>query len=59
MPTKVKVYAEKAGVLRIKLPFKTYVVKDVPAGTVKMGNDGVAEVSLKKQQTIVFENGYE
>ncbi|TCD21804.1 hypothetical protein EZ456_18740 [Pedobacter psychrodurus] len=59
VPTKVKVYAEKAGVLRIKLPFKTYVAKDVPAGSVKMGDDGIAEVNLKKQQTIVFENGYE
>lgn len=59
MPTKVKVYAEKAGVLRIKLPFKTYVVKNLPVGTVKMGDDGIAEVNLKKQQTIVFENGYE
>jgi len=59
VPTKVKVYAEKAGVLRIKLPFKTYVVRDIPAGSVKMGDDGIAEVSLKKRQTIVFENGYE
>jgi alpha-L-fucosidase 2 len=59
VPTKVKVYAEKAGVLRIKLPFKTYVVKDLPAGTVKMGEDGIAEVKLKKRQTITFENGYE
>jgi alpha-L-fucosidase 2 len=59
VPTKVKVYAEKAGILRIKLPFKTYVVKNLPAGTVKMGDDGIAEVSLKKQQTITFENGYE
>jgi len=59
VPTKVKVYAEKAGILRIKLPFKTYVVRDMPVGSVKMGDDGIAEVNLKKQQTIVFENGYE
>jgi alpha-L-fucosidase 2 len=59
VPTKVKVYAEKAGVLRIKLPFKTYVVRDMPAGSVKMGDDGIAEVNLEKKQTIVFENGYE
>jgi len=59
VPTKVKVYAEKAGVLRIKLPFKTYVVRDIPVEIVKMGDDGIVEVSLKKRQTIVFENGYE
>jgi alpha-L-fucosidase 2 len=59
VPTKVKVYAEKAGILRIKLPFKTFVLKDLPAGSVKMGADGIAEVNLKKQQTITFENGYE
>ncbi|KQM77236.1 hypothetical protein ASE74_18505 [Pedobacter sp. Leaf216] len=59
VPTWVKISAEQGGVLRIKLPFKTFVVKDFPAGTVKMGDDGVAVVSLKKQQVIVFENGYE
>jgi alpha-L-fucosidase 2 len=59
VPTKVKVYAEKAGLLRIKLPFKTYIVKDLPAESVKMRDDGIAEVNLKKQQSIVFENGYE
>lgn len=59
VPTTVKVYAEKAGVLRIKLPFKTYVVRDIPAESVKMGDDGIAEVNLEKKQTIVFENGYE
>ncbi|TBO35960.1 glycosyl hydrolase family 95 catalytic domain-containing protein [Pedobacter kyonggii] len=59
VPTKVKVYAEKAGVLRIKLPFKTYVVRGLPVGSEKMGDDGIAEVNLKKRQTIVFENGYE
>lgn len=59
VPTRVKIYAEKAGLLRIKLPFKTYVVKNLPAGLVKMDNDGIMEVNLKKQQTVTFENGYE
>ena len=59
VPMQVKVYAEKAGVLSIKLPFKTYVVKNLPAATVKMGDDGIAKVYLRKQQTIIFENGYE
>ncbi|MGM9479434.1 glycosyl hydrolase family 95 catalytic domain-containing protein [Pedobacter sp. GSP4] len=59
VPISVKIYAEKAGLLRIKLPFKTYVVKNLPAGSVKMGNDGIAEIKLKQKQTILFENGYE
>ncbi len=59
VPTQVKIYAEKAGLLRIKLPFRTYVVKNFPAGFVKMDNDGIIEVNLKKQQSITFENGYE
>ncbi|WP_344850476.1 glycosyl hydrolase family 95 catalytic domain-containing protein [Pedobacter jeongneungensis] len=59
VPTQVKIYAEKAGLLRIKLPFKTYVVRNLPAGLIKMGDGGIAEVNLKKQQTVTFENGYE
>ena len=59
VPKEVKIYAEKAGLLRVKLPFKTYVVKNLPAGSVKMGNDGIAEINLKLKQTITFENGYE
>jgi len=59
VPAKVKIYAEKGGLLRVKLPFKTYVVKDVPAASVKMGDDGIAEIKLKPKQTVTFENGYE
>lgn len=59
VPAKVKIYAEKGGLLRVKLPFKTYVAKDVPAGSVKMGDDGIAEIKLKAKQTVTFENGYE
>ncbi|MBO9675107.1 MAG: glycoside hydrolase N-terminal domain-containing protein [Sphingobacteriaceae bacterium] len=59
VPTKVKVYAEKEGLLRIKLPFKTYVVRDLPTESVKMGDDGIVEVKLKAKQAVTFENGYE
>jgi len=59
VPAKVKIYAEKGGLLRVKLPFKTYIVKDVPAASVKMGDDGIAEIKLKPKQTVTFENGYE
>lgn len=59
VPTQVKIHAEKAGILRIKLPFKTYVVKNMPAGSIKMTDDGILQVNLKKQQSITFENGYE
>jgi alpha-L-fucosidase 2 len=59
VPAKVKIYAEKGGLLRVKLPFKTYVVKDVPAASVKMGDDGIAGIKLKPKQTVTFENGYE
>lgn len=57
--TEVNVFAEKAGLLRIRLPFKTYVVKGVPAETVKTDSDGLTTVKLKQKQNITFENGYE
>jgi len=59
VPVKVKIYAEKGGILRVKLPFKTYVAKDLPPGSIKMRTDGIAEVKLKAKQTVTFENGYE
>lgn len=59
VPTKVQVVAEQGGLLAIKLPFRTYVAKNIDAKRVKFGQDGIARVSLKKGERIAFENGYE
>ena len=59
VPTIVKITAEKNAVLSIRLPFKTWLVKNIPASTAKQNNTGVITVALRKGQTVVFENGYE
>ncbi|WP_421938300.1 glycosyl hydrolase family 95 catalytic domain-containing protein [Pedobacter sp.] len=57
VPAKVKVLAEKGGWLKIKLPFKTFVVKGVPAAAVKTNNEGLTVVKLAQKQEVTFENG--
>lgn len=57
VPAKVKVLAEKGGWLKIKLPFKTFVVKGVPAAAVKTNNEGLTVVKLSQKQEVTFENG--
>ncbi len=59
VPTRVKVYAEKGGRLNIRLPFKTWVIKNATLFSDRTVKDGMVSVSLKKGQTIIFENGYE
>ncbi|MCC6290299.1 MAG: glycoside hydrolase N-terminal domain-containing protein [Chitinophagaceae bacterium] len=59
VPTTVKVMAEKDGILHIKLPFKTWLSKNIDRRLAKQNGQGVISVALKKGQTVVFENGYE
>ncbi len=55
----VKVTAEKGGLLRIKLPFKTWIVKNKVHNNPAVTADGITEVSLNKAESIIFENAYE
>jgi alpha-L-fucosidase 2 len=57
--TEVKVFAEKGGVMRIKLPFKTWIIKSKPQPKIKVTDNNILEVQMQKGQTILFENGYE
>ena len=59
VPVSVKVVSEKGGLLKIKLPFKTWVVKNMPSSAARLSQDGMVTVQLKKAQTVIFENGYE
>lgn len=59
VPSNVKIVAEKDGLLRIKLPFKTWVVKGNTKAKPILKDDGIVEVKMKANETIVFENGYE
>ncbi len=57
--TQVKVFSEQGGKLRIKLPFKTMIVRNENPDMISTDNDGIVSVQMHKGQTIVFENGYE
>ncbi|MGN7722055.1 glycosyl hydrolase family 95 catalytic domain-containing protein [Chitinophaga sp. 22620] len=59
VPAAVKVAAEQGGLLRIRLPFKTWIAEKVPMAAVKTTADGLVSVNLKKGQEILFKNGYE
>jgi len=55
----IVVTAEMGGELTIKLPFKTWMVKDFDRQQIHNNENNVATVILKKGQTITFKNGYE
>ncbi len=59
VPVQVRIKAEKAGVLRMQLPFPTWLVKPVPRNAVQVKDRGLVTVSMKAGQEIVFENAYE
>ncbi|RPE05496.1 hypothetical protein EGT74_24230 [Chitinophaga lutea] len=59
VPSKVTVVAEKKGLLRIRLPFRTWLSKSMPMSAFTISADGIVTVQLKKGQSVVFENGYE
>ena len=56
IPVSVKVTAEKGGLLNIKLPFKTWKIKNGSPSVVKRKEYGIVSVNLSKGQTIIFEN---
>ncbi len=59
VPATVTVLAEKDGLLRIRLPFKTWLTKSMPMSSLQRDDNGIISVLLKRGQTVVFENGYE
>jgi alpha-L-fucosidase 2 len=55
----VVITAEQGGLLKIKLPFKTWWVKGIARQQIDNSVNNIVAVVLKKGQTIVFKNGYE
>jgi len=56
--TEVKIRSEVGGILRIKLPFKTWINTGIGRSEIKVVN-GIAEMKTKKGQTITFKNAFE
>ena len=56
--TEVKIKSEAGGVLRFKLPFKTWIVSGVDRSKVTFDN-GIAEIKTVKGQIIIFKNAFE
>ncbi|HLK29612.1 MAG TPA: hypothetical protein VKT28_13635 [Puia sp.] len=56
--TEVKIFSEHGGILKIKLPFKTWMIKGANRSSVSV-HDNIAEMPTIKGQTIIFQNGYE
>jgi len=54
----VKIRAETGGILRIKLPFKTWINTGIDRSLIKIVN-GIAEMKTTKGQTITFKNAFE
>jgi alpha-L-fucosidase 2 len=58
VPVEVKIRAEAGGLLRIKLPFKTWITAGMASDKIVV-EKGVADVKMSKGQTITFKNAYE
>ena len=54
----VKIRSEVGGMLRIRLPFKTWINTGIDRSEIKVVN-GIAEMKTTKGQTITFKNGFE
>lgn len=56
--TLIKIIAEQGGLLKIKLPFKTWIIEGVKPSNFTI-KDGVLTTNLKKRVTIIVKNGDE
>ena len=54
----VKIRSEAGGILRVKLPFKTWINTGIDRSEIKVVN-GIAEMKMTKGQTITFKNAFE
>ncbi len=59
VPTEVTIRAEQDGLLRIKLPFRTWVERGFSRQSARVAPGNILEIQLKKGQEIGFANGYE
>ena len=59
VPTQVKIKSTVGGILRIKLPFKTFIEKGINRSNIQQDVDGIISIKTVSGQEIVFENGYE
>jgi alpha-L-fucosidase 2 len=55
----IEITADQKNTLRIKLPFKTWIVKGIARSQVVDKGNQFYELKLNKGQTIIFTNGYE
>ena len=58
VPLEVKIKSEAGGILRIKLPFKTWINSGIDRSKIKLVN-GIAEMKTSKGQSITFKNAFE
>jgi alpha-L-fucosidase 2 len=56
--TEVKIKSEAGGLLKVKLPIKTWTVEGADKKLVDV-SDGMAVIKTSKGQTIVFRNAFE
>ncbi|HTG55119.1 MAG TPA: hypothetical protein VL943_02535, partial [Niabella sp.] len=59
VPVAITITAEQGGLLRIKLPFRTWITRSMPMSLFNTSEQGIISVKMKKGQTITIENGYE
>ncbi len=57
--TQVKIQSTVGGLLRIKLPFKTFIEKGIQRSSITMEDNNIISMKTNAGQEIIIENGYE
>ncbi|MFN3852734.1 MAG: glycosyl hydrolase family 95 catalytic domain-containing protein [Spirosomataceae bacterium] len=55
----IRIYAEQGGKTRVKLPFKTHVIRSQSGIKIENIGDNILEITFPKGSQIVINNGYE
>ena len=55
----VRIVSEKGGLLRLKLPFKTFYIEDVSKKYSFNKEDNILEMKMKAGEKVAVKNGYE
>ncbi|MCH5689099.1 hypothetical protein LWM68_35515 [Niabella sp. W65] len=54
MPTDITITAEQGGILRLKLPFRTWITRSIPMSLFNTSEEGILSVNLKKGKLLLL-----
>lgn len=59
VPQEIKLSAEKSGIVRVKLPFRTFIQEGIDRSAITFEENGIIRFQMKAKQVVVLKNGFE